>query len=548
MVGRKVVHDSEGAGKGITVRGRPKGEKVPRKLVLRDGTMLEVLIEERPMQNVIVEKIVTEWQESTNPHANIFHAKPLYLRAEAYLPDNYETRLTIIDQNDIRFVNGCGKQRLCLVKMPSSTLRKLPNSISWKKGDKYQSVVHRVEPSISLSRFFAQNDWQKLSHLWLTENLNKDPRLIEAFKTNLIPLIPKDWQVDSQLSDLMWYQNHQFWITNSKAGKSEYPRLVGEIPSSEWTVAGLFGGSKGTERISGVLEGYGIHFFDEVLYVKNVNDETLLPQLLTYMQQGTAARSLKSRIECRGTKALYLASNPTDGSNMLASVIDFLKVVAGLDFPQKIGSRLGLCLVGSDFRTVTPHGAISEYRDVVFRTIMQIVQKYYFTRIYPVMKTNKQWANETKEIESTYLAFSEASANDFVKSFINGMSLSPAKIKMGVIRSLMFEHMDEFSGTFNLKDFQRSIIEKEREERLRILVDINLKSFSLVTTALDKMEPTKECVLMLHEKFPSLGARPIALMIGDISKSTVAVWLKDENDEKVVPKKVSKTDSKSSKK
>jgi hypothetical protein len=520
------------AGKGhLVITPRKKGEHVPRKLFLRDGTRLDVLIEERPVQNVHVEKVVTEWQESTNPHANVFHAKPLYLRAEAYLPGNHDVRLAIVDQNDIRFINGCGEQRLCLVKMPASTLRKLPNSDVWMIGDKYKSTVYRVEPSVALGKFFAQNDWSKLVRLWLTENLDKDSRLMEAFKTTVIPLIPQNWKVDSELSKLMFYQNHQFWITNSKSGKSEYPRLVGEIPSNEWTSSGLWGGTVGEERVYGVLEGYGLHFFDEVMYIRNVNSETLLPQLLSYLQQGTASRSLKSRIDCRGTKAVIFASNPTDSSDMLSSVVDFIKVVAGIEFPEKVGSRIGMLLVGNDFRTVAPGGNISDYRDVVHRVVMQIVQKYYFSRIYPILKMNMEWADSVDEIKNTYEAFSVACPHETVKQFIHGMGLAIPKLKMGVIRSLMLEHLDKLVLSSDLKLFQRTVIEKEREQRLRMLVDINLKSFAAVSAALEKIEPTQECALRLRAKFPNMGSRPIALLMGDVSKSTVAGWLKEDATE-----------------
>jgi hypothetical protein len=523
-MGRKGFADKKvGGSSGLIIKPRRKGEKVPRKISYK-GKLLEILIDERPMQNVIVEKVVTEWKKLNNPHRNIGHWRPEYMRAVAYLPDNYDMKLHIVDSNEIRFITSVGSNYLCLVKMPVLAVKKLTRSDAWFKEE--EMTVYRIEPSIELRKFFEYHDWKRVLDLYLTEGLDKDWRLVEAFKTIVLPLIPLNWRNDSELSKLQYFNNHMFLVTNTKVGKSEWAKILGEMPSSEWSSAGFFGSFEKGERIEGKLEGQGVVFIDEAMYVTGYSDIAIMPSLLTYAQQGTACRTIKGNVEARGTKTLVFASNPTRSEDILASFEEFLQVLCGKDYPEKVGGRCGLILVGNDYKTVRPQGDISEYRGVVLRLIKQVVQKYYYSRIYPILKTNMKWACETGDAENTYKALSLCCPNVFVRKFIDGMSLSIPKIKMGVIRSLILEHLPELILSFNLKKFQCEIIEKEREQRFQLLLSINFKSFEAMTVDSGLMKNKKLCVRQISQRFPEMSLRDIGLFVGE-SKTNVERWLKE---------------------
>lgn len=516
--------DGRKAGSKISIVPRKAGEKVPRKLLLRDGSKIEILIEERKMQSLIVDKMVTIYDNHPN---RVLETKPLYLMAEGYLPDNFAMRYYIVDGHDLRFVKNFGENYLCLVRMSPSEVKRLQDHKEWHAPS---TMVYRVEPSILLNRFYARHDWKVFARLWLTENLDKDWRLVDAFMTNLIPMIPENWQNDSELSKLQFFNNHSFWVTSTKSGKSELAKLVGITPSTDWTIAGLFGGvvsnGRKNEKVIGSLDGYGIHMFDECLYLKSYDDKSILNSLLGYMQQGTAARELKIATSCRGTKSLIFASNPTKGKDMTTSFLDFLKALSGEDYPDKIGSRIGSFIFGQ-MQEVMPYGNISEYRGVGYRILEQTIRQHYFTRIYPILKTNMEWACEIADAKNTYLRFSECCANETIADFIRGHALGIPKIRMGAIRCLIFENLPSIASGFNRKSFQRDVIEKWREQRFQMLLSSNMQSLALLSHANDSLKPEKDSACLLRKKFPKMTVRDIASVLR-CSKSSVSSWLNEE--------------------
>jgi hypothetical protein len=511
-------------GSKILIRGRKKGEKVPRKLVLRDGTRLDVLINERKMQNLIIDKMVTIYD---NHPSAVLEAKPLYLIAEGHLPDNAEMRYYIVDQHDIRFIRSLGEHYQCLVRMSPATLKRMKDYKEWHKSS---TMVYRVEPSVDLNDFFKRNDWQKFSHLWIHENLEKSWQLVDSFKTNLIPLIPSNWKNDSELSKLQYFNNHSFWITSTKSGKSELAKLVGLTPSTDFSIAGLFGGTvsngKKSEHVVGSLEGYGMHIFDECLYLKSYDSTPVVNSILGYMQQGTSLRELKIATSCRGTKSLIFASNPTKSKDMTTSFVDFLKALSGSDYPDKIGSRVGSIVFGK-MMEVRPIGNISEYRGVGYRILDQCIRKYYFSRIYPILKTNMEWACETADIRNAYLRFSRCTANESITNFIEGLACAAPKTKLGAVRLILFDNLDLIAGGSNLKKFQKNVVEKNREQVLQRLLSANMQSLALVSHADDSLKPEKKSACDLKQKFPKMSSRDIGIVLG-CSKSSVANWLSEE--------------------
>lgn len=510
--------------KGITIHGRRKGEKVPRKLLLRDGTRLDVLIDERPMMNVIVDKIVTE-HKVTNKFAN---SKVLFNLADAHLPGNGDMRYNIIDNSDLRFIRGLGEQYLCMRRMSSNEVDRLPKSVKLTDTPK---VYYKAEPSIDLDAFFRRNDWPGFLGLWITENLAKSWQLLDTFMSNIVPLIPDNWFNDSELSKLQFFNNHCFWMTSTKSGKSELARQVGIVPSTDFSIAGLYGGTvsngRTTERVMGSLEGHGIHMFDECLYLKSYDDKAVINSLLGYMQQGTATRELKVSTSCRGTKSLIFASNPTKSKDMTSSFLDFLEALSGNDYPDKIGSRIGSVVFGK-LPEVRPHGNISEYRGVGYRIIDQCMRRFYMTRIYPILKTNMSWACEISGVKESYLRFSQCTANETVGKFIEGMVHTIPKLGLAAIRLLILENLQSIAVDYEKKRFQKNIIVRNREQVLLRLVSINLQSMALLSHATDSLKPEKNSAVLLRQKFPKMTLRDIGSVLG-CSKSSVGRWLNEEN-------------------
>jgi len=225
---------------------------------------------------------------------------------------------------------------------------------------------------------------------------------------------------------------------------------------------------------------------------------------------------------------------------MTTSFIDFLNALAGSDYPDKIGSRVGSIVFGK-LPEVKPKGNISEYRGVGYRIIDQCIRKYYYSRIYPIMKTNMEWAYETGDIANTYERFSQCTANDLVADFIRGMSHAVAKTRLGAIRLLIFENLQSIAVGYNKKRFQKEVIEKEREEVLQRLVSANLQSLALLSHANDSLKPDKNSACFLRQKFPKMTVRDIASVLA-CGKSSVSRWFQEEkllssNEEDEIDKK-----------
>jgi hypothetical protein len=513
------------AGKGrLVITPRKKGEHVPRKLFLDDGTKLEVLTKERPLINVTVSDMVEEF-DIKNTYAQ---ASSLYLRAVAKKTGNRFVVFNIIDRNDIRFVRGFGEMDLCLRRMMPSEVLKLPFADKLMETPK---VYYEAVPSIDLADFFRKHDWKAFLHLYVTEGLPKDSRLVDWFKTILVPLIPENWRNVAELSNLQFLNNNTFLLLNSQTGKSELSRLCGESAHavSEYSQPGLYGSmTKGVET-KGVLDSFGQVFFDECTFLKTYDiDSYILTQLLTYLSHGTAARSLKEGMICRGTRTAIFSSNPKDDDDLLLSLHDFVEVLAGKSYPQKIGSRIGSLLLSTDFNRISPEKAVSSYRNFTSRLLGQIWRKYYFSRIYPVMKMNFRWAGSNlQEVANTYKQVAASCPDKLVSDFIEGMSMSIHKLKFAAIRYIILEHLDQIVLDFNQKLFQKRYIEPQREEVFGRLVKINLESFGHLAADLGVKTDDDETVKRMKKKFPSVSVRDLERITG-VSKSNIARILKAE--------------------
>jgi hypothetical protein len=216
---------------------------------------------------------------------------------------------------------------------------------------------------------------------------------------------------------------------------------------------------------------------------------------------------------------------------MLSSLYEFLKVVAGFEFPQKIGSRVGSVLISNDFKRVFPTGALTSYRDVTYRILDQVYRKYYFSRIYPLMKTNMQWArNGLEEVEAAYHRIAMSCPNMMVREFILGMKMSIHKLKFAAVMGILYDEMPSIVCGFNRTKFQKRIIEQKREEAFLRLVSINLESLEKVATVDGKIEKTEEYAKSLKKRFPSLSVADVALFM-DISKTTAHRFLKSKDSD-----------------
>jgi len=518
------VSDRKKVQVGIRIVGRKKGELVPRKLFLRDGKILDVLINERPLINVTVTDMVEEFDIS-----NLFvKADTLYLRAVAKKTGNRFMLFNIIDRNDIRFVQGLGEMDLCLRRMMQSEVLRLPFADKLMETPK---VYYEAVPSIDLNDFFRRHDWEKFLHLYVTEGLDKDLRLVDWFKSIIVPLIPENWRNAGELSNLQFFNNNSFLLLNSQTGKSELSRLCGESARaiSEYSQAGLYGSTMKGVEIKGALDSFGQVFFDECTFLKTYDtDSYLLTQLLTYLSHGTAVRSLKEGVTCRGTRTAVFSSNPPDGEDLLLSLHDFVKVLAGGAYPQKIGSRIGSLMLSTSYKTVSPEHAVSSYRNFTSRLLGQVWRKYYFSRIYPVLKMNFKWANsELQDVENTYKKVADRCPDKLVSDFIEGMAMSAHKLKFSAVRYLVLQHLDKIVFGFNQKLFQKQYIVAQRQEIFERLVNINLESFEHLAVDLGGREDDVETVKRLRKKFPSVSVRDLARIIG-LSKSTIARCLKAE--------------------
>lgn len=239
----------------------------------------------QPM-NANVAKIIRLYTNSQTSQG----VKPHYEHpvVEAHLLGNAEMKYTIIDPDNL--IKTYGVQEIYirpLTPQELEDLKKLPTTSQWYNPS---LQVYKTQHPVDLTKYFTQVSWTPTLELWVTEGLTKDPRLIDCFKSLIIPLTGNPTQAQP-------LNAHAVWDINTGIGKTYLTLLLGCEPIVTPTQAGAIGSYDQTRNgaiiIHGFLHGEG---FPVLLDEVNTGDKPLIQYLLTYLETGTLIRGLKHRI------------------------------------------------------------------------------------------------------------------------------------------------------------------------------------------------------------------------------------------------------------
>lgn len=463
------------------------------------------IIREKDVHKVIVDSMKVCYSNKAGKYPKL---KSIYSIVDTHLPGNKDMKYAIVDKYGI--INRMGEQELVFKELSSVQVEKLSGYKEWYNPD---MRMFEADFGMNIKKTFESIDWKRYLDLWITENCKKDDRLVNAFKSVVIPL-----HGDTKLMQPL--NNHQFWLTNTGTGKTMFNVIAGNIPNADMTDVGLFGGNIDDykRQQAGILHGNGIVMLDEI----NTYEKPIVMFLLSYMEQGEVERYLKVPVICRGNKTLILSSNPST-EDMLSSFVEFMSIVCSTEHPKRVGRRIGTYLVGTDYKEVDDTMAYSGLRGPVRRLIEYSMIKYYNKKVWPLFKKSMKWiktsptdtVNELNDIAS-------AIPNDMLKNFVSGTALGLQKLKASTLRVFILEHLDELIKNPGYIKLHNGFV-AERDDLFDLLFDINRDSLRKTSLAFDSIEPTKACAIAIKNKFPKLSYRTIADIVG-VSHQTIRNW------------------------
>jgi len=381
--------------------------------------------------------------------------------AEAHLPGNADMRYIIVDEDHL-IKHERGVQELSLRRLSYKEiddLKKLPTTSQWHNPS---MSVFKTQWPINVKEYFRLNDWPRALDIWITERLDKDPRIVDCQKSITIPL-------SGDPSRIQPLNAHSIWLTNTGVSKSFYAILLGGEPIQGATQAGAIGSydqtKYGTVVKHGFLHGEGFPvLIDEI----NTNDKPLIQKLLTYLENGRVWRGLKEPILLEGTKTVVLTGNPSK-DDLTISLADFVTIVCTADEPQRIGRRFGFLLIGDDYRRVEGDGAPSLRHEV--RRVIQTTIRQYRAQIQGMIESQMDWITTPEpKIEQEIRDYADATPIQIAAEFVRGQSYGCIKkLKMAAIRYTILEQLDRAPD--DTVDFTN--IDKVFQR----LLDINLDSW-----------------------------------------------------------------------
>ena len=434
----------------------------------------------------------------------------LYSVAEAHPPGNINTTFTIVDEHGL--IDDRGTIDLSIHSMSEPDLTRISSYTVTGQWYNPGTRVYSTQWPIDVEGYFKEcGDWSNTVDNWLTEGLDKDQRLIDAFKPSIIPL-PYQPLKYQPLND------HKIIVTNSGTGKSFLSYIVGGEPiigATEASALGSYDQIRGRPVIKhGFLHGEGYPIFlDEI----NTIDQPLINKLLTYLDQGILTRGLKHRVHIKGTKTVILTGNPPR-DEVGDSLAEFLRVVCTADEPERLGRRFGFLLIGDDYKRVRGEGD-PRLRELVCDVVSTTV-KQYRSKIKKLIDDQLSWIHSTEtEIEKSIRDYSDAIPHPVASDFVRGQSYGIVKkLKTSAIRYIILEQLDRVPSS--KVDFS------DRDKVFKKLLAINEDSWSkLAKVKPDDLSP-KAWALQLKKDTPSLKNRQIAKLVG-VSHTSVNSWLRD---------------------
>ena len=466
----------------------------------------------KPYENNITPLIVKSrlplYTTTETPNGIIPH--DVHTILDGHLPGNPMMNYTIVDE--YKLVNQTGTQELSFRPITPTELQdlmKLPTTSQWYDP---KVNVYMTQHPIKIDEYFRVTDWPRTLTHWVTEGLDKDPRLVDSFKSLVIPLTGDPPRIQP-------LNAHAIWNTNTGPGKSFYAFLLGSEPYIGPTEAGALGSYNqtkyGTQVTPGFLHGEG---FPILLDEMNTNDKPLIQKLLTYLENGQVTRALKESILVKGTKTVILTGNPSS-DDMTSSLVDFIRVVCTADEPARVGRRFGFLLLGDDYKRVQGDGDAT-LRDEVRRVIETVIHQYG-DHIKSMMESQLDWIMAPEpQIEQEIRDYADAIPIRIALEFVRGQSYGCVKkLKMAAIRYIILEQLNRVPD--DTVDFT------DRDRVFQRLLDINRDSWKKLALIKPPNISDKQWARELKAQHPSLSLRDIEKVTGH-SHTTIRNWIKDD--------------------
>ena len=456
--------------------------------------------------------------------SNSIHIKadPLYNVVLSRLPNSNEL-LTIIDPYE-RMTSG--RDTVSLKPMTFKQVNELKNRDKVTPHDtKEQPQVYMLDFIVSdFDKFFKDmddDDWaNRLDGLFL-QGLDKDERLVKVAMSHMLP-IPQMFQK---------YNNHTLMFTNSKTGKSEFSRIMGKEPQESPTVPGLVGGGPVNARATGLLQGSGFIYIDEI----NTYDTEIVTKLLNYLENGTAARAIHGAIMCTGSKTVVFCGNPRYPSPLMLamSFAAILRSIAGSDALERLGNRIGLFVYGNDYTMITRKkvNTVAETeRNSKTRVIIQDAFTRFKPKWYKLLEIAQVWLNKDDiKYKDDMQEMGKESHSIEIYAFLRGLACSSAKLRMSALKYVILVHLPQFVLDETDRFFEDNL--EELEQAYLMYKNINLDSASKLQTAEHVVNyDTFAGIIRTYPDIIEMDQRRLGLLFG-VSKMTVNRWLYKYNSE-----------------
>lgn len=417
------------------------------------------------------------------------------------------------------FGEGAEEQEYTLLTPPQESINPGDKFLSFKKADlskkeyrehykqEYNKLASQNDLEISFENFLKQKQQETFE---LAGELSEESReavlkldnhqvreLVETYLNNgfqydnkLTSLVyPRIVVHDRKIvdpQDVMTYQPHSMFFTNTKVGKSFTTERVGQR-RDDITPAGLVGYVSAEDgRKSGVLhEQTDAVFADEINFgsKQQLNDE-----LLSLLEKGKVTQSKAGEdLITRFYGSLTYMANPVSDEDNVELTEKFLHLVEGLgNNVEAMGSRFGVILFDQDLDTVEGTPMDSNKRKKLATLVDWI---------------KKETASEYSKIENQFQGWL---SQEFPESYQDRIDGSKANIYSDKIYDFWEAHKESFrhargqalrmavyrnhlSDLLN-KDYDLDEIREDAEEAFMDLQEINLDSIIRMNEKLDDEE------------------------------------------------------------
>lgn len=464
------------------------------------------------LNTVIITDVKDHYQKEHNA-SNHLIAKPVYRVLTAHFPNNDEIIYIYSDEFSIR----SGIHFLSLKLLNEDWLK--DNAEFYLSYVESGKEVHKMIPSVEIRKYFyGKKNWKKELHDFLYRKIEKDSRLIDVAKTFIVPL---DFDTNLQA-----FNNHTIQFTKTSTGKSKMAEILGEIPITRPTEAGLIGGIDKSGRITtGVLSGTGFRVIDEIT-VQHEGDIETLKHALNMAENGIVERGLVTKVRCEGTVCMVICGNPKFSDEFLLplSFRHFVDTVCGDEAIERIGKRFGLLIFGTDYKQIIDVEYASSNR---YDKTLQVIKSSCLEHKDKIDKVIRYFLSLPErdmgiEYRKKVMEFAAGCSDNTIRRFLEGMSMSFRRLRCGAIKKSILENLDKMSLPF------KKLIEvlvPEINHSIQRLMEINLDSMGKIVKY-DFKDINKGEYFACLEKYPGLKeiSRSERARIFKVSESCLRQW------------------------